>query len=359
MPDPSLEKERDVAELAVLRASRLTERVFRESAKGTLSKDDKSPVTIGDYGAQALIIKAIRTRFPQDQIVAEEESSALRESADLRDSVWRQILAIDAPGDGLSEQIGGAITDQAEMVHLIDLGGSDGGGKGRVWTLDPIDGTKGFIRGRQYVIALALIVDGEVAVGAIAAPNLSLTAPVDADMATYSREKEAGTRGVIASAIRAQGARYRSLSPGGDAAQYQRASVPALPHAAAAVLLEGVEPSHSSHDEHALIARELDITQPPVRLDSQAKYVALALGLGSIYLRLQVSADYEEKIWDHAAGDIIVREAGGQVSDVRGNRLDFSVGRTLQRNAGIVAAPKGIHDEVIRAVQHVLGRKNG
>ncbi|KAK5079743.1 3'(2'),5'-bisphosphate nucleotidase, partial [Cryomyces antarcticus] len=64
----SYAKELRVAELAVQRATLLTKRVFHEKAKGTLSKDDASPVTIGDFGAQALIIQAIRKKFPQDEI---------------------------------------------------------------------------------------------------------------------------------------------------------------------------------------------------------------------------------------------------------------------------------------------------
>src|ERR1700709_2585959 len=50
-------KELEVAQLAVQRASILTKKVFHEKAKGTVSKDDASPVTIGDFGAQALIIQ--------------------------------------------------------------------------------------------------------------------------------------------------------------------------------------------------------------------------------------------------------------------------------------------------------------
>ena len=65
--------------------------------------------------------------------------------------------------------------------------------------------------------------------------------------------------------------------------------------------------------------------------------------------------DYEEKIWHHAAGDGIVREAGGEVTDAAGRRLDFSRGRTLRENKGVVAAPRGVHGEVLDAVKKVLG----
>src|SRR5436190_19961742 len=57
-----------VAELAVQRAALLTQKVFHEKVKGSLSKDDRSPVTKGDFGAQALIIQAIRSNFPEDEI---------------------------------------------------------------------------------------------------------------------------------------------------------------------------------------------------------------------------------------------------------------------------------------------------
>src|ERR1700761_6688051 len=84
----SYSKELEVAELAVQRATLLTKKVFHEKAKGTLSKDDKSPVTIGDFGAQALIIHAIKRNFPDDEVVGEEEASSLRENPKLRDQIW-------------------------------------------------------------------------------------------------------------------------------------------------------------------------------------------------------------------------------------------------------------------------------
>src|SRR5438034_11192440 len=73
------QQELRVAELAVQRATLLTQKVFHEKAKGTVAKDDRSPVTMGDFGAQALIIQAIRKNFPDDEIVAEEEATSLRE----------------------------------------------------------------------------------------------------------------------------------------------------------------------------------------------------------------------------------------------------------------------------------------
>ncbi len=81
----------------------------------------------------------------------------------------------------------------------------------------------------------------------------------------------------------------------------------------------------------------------------------MARGDASIYLRLPTRKDYEEKIWDHAAGWMVVNEAGGRVSDVRGEPLDFSIGRTLKNNKGVVATNGHLHDQVIQAVRQVLG----
>ncbi len=60
------------------------------------------------------------------------------------------------------------------ILSAIDAGSDAGGPKGRLWTIDPIDGTLGFLRKEQYAVCLALIVDGEVEVGVLAAPNLGV-----------------------------------------------------------------------------------------------------------------------------------------------------------------------------------------
>ena len=63
-----------------------------------------------------------------------------------------------------------------------------------MWTLDPIDGTKGFLRGEQYAVCLALLVDSSVEVGVIGCPNL----PLDP-------QKPDGQKGCLFIAVRGQG----------------------------------------------------------------------------------------------------------------------------------------------------------
>lgn len=86
-------------------------------------------------------------------------------------------------------------------------------------------------------------------------------------------------------------------------------------------------------------------------MDSQAKYCALARGDGGAYLRMPVGTGYREKIWDHASGALLVEEAGGVITDSRGEPLDFGLGRTLGENFGVVAAGRATHSRVIAAVR--------
>ncbi|KAK3682586.1 hypothetical protein B0T22DRAFT_387250 [Podospora appendiculata] len=352
----SFAKELEVAQLAVQRATILTKRVFHNSAKGTVSKDDASPVTVGDFGAQALIIAALQANFPGDKIVAEEESDTLRSNAALRDQIW-DLVRTTALDDAAAEALlGGAVKDADAMLDLIGLGNSKGGASGRIWAIDPIDGTKGFLRGGQYAVCLALMVDGDVKVGVLGCPNLPVddAAPLTADIGTDQTD-EGGSRGVIFSAVLGQGASSRPLGTGALAEGKPIAMKP-ITEMAAASFCESVEAGHSNQGESAQIAQKLGITRPSVRMDSQAKYGSIARGAGDIYLRLPTSKTYQEKIWDHAAGDLIVREAGGQVTDTTGSRLDFSVGRTLAANRGVIAAPAAVHGQVLKAVQEVLGQ---
>jgi 3'(2'), 5'-bisphosphate nucleotidase len=114
-----------------------------------------------------------------------------------------------------------------------------------------------------------------------------------------------------------------------------------------------VEAAHSDQSEAARISAALGITSDPVRLDSQAKYAVVARGDASIYLRVP-RGDYRENVWDHAAGYLIVTEAGGRVSDVEGKPLDLTTGQRMTGNRGIVATAAPIHDAVVGAVRSVL-----
>ncbi|KAG6827108.1 hypothetical protein H0H92_013179 [Tricholoma furcatifolium] len=354
--------EKQVAVAAVRRACQLTSSVFNKLVKNeTLTKGDKSPVTgklffvdskafelitisfiVGDYAAQAVISTILSRAFPSDPIVGEEDANELREESGhtLRD----RIIALanealigelglgDNPGWGIGP---GQQQTTEQLLDAIDRGNHSGGRAGRMWTIDPIDGTKGFLRGEQYAVCLSLIVDSQVQVGVIGCPNL----PVD------SVQPDRG-RGVIFAAVKGQGAEQLTLS-GSNPTPVRIANIPA----SEINFLESVEAAHSSHSFNDRVSSLLNITRNPVRMDSQAKYGCLARSEGAAYLRMPTGVGYREKIWDHAPGAVLVEEAGGVVTDSRGQPLDFGLGRTLGENFGVVAAGKDVHALVLAAVQ--------
>jgi len=292
----------------------------------TLEKKDRSPVTVADFASQALVCSSLIEHSGIHAIVGEENAAELRETGaeKTRDQVVEHVRNIR--GAGIS-------TDQA--LDWIDVGGvTPDGSLERYWTLDPIDGTKGFLRGEQYAIALGLIEGGQVVAGVLGCPNLP---------------GPDGSPGCLLSAARGRGATVRPLAARGDDG-LEQIRVSDITSTAAARFCESVESGHSDQDQSAQIAAALDITEEPVRVDSQAKYAILAQGEAQIYLRLPTRKDYREKIWDHAAGLIVVEEAGGRVTDVRGNDLDFGHGRQLETNSGVIATNGPIHDTVLAAV---------
>ena len=327
----SYSREREVAIAAVEQASRLCVAVqARLVSAESMAKKDKSPVTVADFGAQAVVVHALQEAFPDDPMVGEEDAAELRDPANagLRGRVVDAVREI-VPGLG----------DDA-VLDLIDHGTHPGGASGRHWTLDPIDGTKGFLRGDQYAVALALIEEGEVVLGVLGCPNL----PLDAG-------DESGPRGCLFVGEKGGSAVMRRL----DDATETPVTVSDVGDPAEARFCESVEAAHSSQDDSARVAERLGIAKPPFRIDSQCKYAAVSRGDASIYLRLPTRKDYEEKIWDHAAGAAVIRAAGGRVTDVRGRDLDFSLGRTLRDNKGVVVTNGRMHDRVIEVVRDVLG----
>ncbi|MEO1235768.1 MAG: 3'(2'),5'-bisphosphate nucleotidase [Planctomycetota bacterium] len=315
------DRELEVAVAAVRAASRVCRAVQADLVTaGTLEKKDKSPVTVADFASQAVVCAALKAAFPRVSVVGEEDSRELREdgAAALRAKV--------AEHAGMSE---------AEALDAIDHGGFDPashpGGDSAVttyWTLDPIDGTKGFLRGEQYAVALGLIEEGRVVLGVLGCPNLD--------------------GGLVMTAVRGAGAKRLTLE--GEGVAGESVSVSGVADVAQANFCESVESGHSDQDASVRIATELGITAAPYRIDSQCKYAAVARGDASIYLRLPTRPGYREKIWDHAAGLIVVEEAGGMVTDVRGEPLDFSLGKQLDGNRGVVATNGRFHDRVIAAV---------
>jgi 3'(2'), 5'-bisphosphate nucleotidase len=99
------------------------------------------------------------------------------------------------------------------------------------------------------------------------------------------------------------------------------------------------------------IVETLGVRVPPVLMDSQAKHVVIAAGGADLLIRVPATKTFRDKIWDQAAGSLIIEEAGGRVTDLNGVPLDCGAGRLLTRNEGVIASNGLLHDAVLDAIQ--------
>ncbi|MCH8029307.1 MAG: 3'(2'),5'-bisphosphate nucleotidase [Candidatus Dadabacteria bacterium] len=327
----SYEKERAVALEAVIKSCRLCDEVQRTLAHDdSVIKKDKSPVTVADYGSQALINMELMSYFPDDPVVSEENSALLKSPA------GSTLLG------KIKERIAGfhpAFND-IDIINAIEHGKTEIITTERYWAIDPIDGTKGFVRGDSYAVALALIENGEVVLGVLGCPNMGTSTPP-----TYDRT------GAVFIAVKDKGSFTCNLKNSDEI----RIQVSDVDEPSLANYMESVESEHSSQEQSAEVAKILGVQAPPIRLDGQCKYAALGRGDAVYYIRLPVAKDYEEKIWDHAAGWLIAKEAGGEVTDAVGRDIDFTTGAVLSGNTGIVASNGKFHSRILQAIKRVVG----
>jgi len=320
------EHEKQVAVEAVLSAAELCEQVRQEMGPVAVEKKDGTPVTVADFGSQALICRTLFHAFPDDQVLGEEEGTPLR--------VPKMAATLEKVTAYVQRKVFDAT--QEDVITWINRGKGEVGP--RFWTIDPIDGTKGFLRGDHYAVAVALIEQGEVKLGILACPSL-----------LNSTEEDTRERGVVFTAVRGQGARMFPMNgaPGSSIRVARLDQNPRLP------FVESVESSHCDQAQQQAVAKVVGIQVPSLRVDGQVKYGMVARGEAVIYLRFPstYSATYLEKIWDHAAGAIVVEEAGGRVTDMQGRLLDFSKGPDMVGNQGIVAGDSSIHEKVLEVLR--------
>jgi len=322
----------ELALKVVRQGASMAQRVLTGMALRNLTKSDFSPVTVADFASQAMAAHALRAAFPDTPLVGEESAK------DLRTEEGAAVRAL------VAEFVAKVIPEATEdsVCEWIDYGNSEA--KGRFWTLDPIDGTKGYLRGGQYAVAFALIDDGAVQVGALSCPNLGDNCQPDMGL------------GATILAKRGEGA---WLSVAGE--DFTRLRVSDCDDIAKARVMRSVEDSHTNAGQIDAIDKVLGVRAEPVRMDSQAKYAVLAAGGGEMLFRLLNPGreDYRECIWDQAAGAIILEEAGGTITDLKGLPLDFTRGRKLTANTGVFASNGKLHEAGLKAIAEVcsLGPK--
>ena len=314
---------------AVDQAARLA-RHIQHQAPRSHEKHDKTPLTVADLAVQAVVASALERAFPDDPLVAEEDASTLRAEG----------------GQPLAEQTLGFVQPllpdltRAGLVRLLDRG--TGAPAERFWTLDPVDGTKGFLRGGHYVVALALIQENRPTVGMLGCPTLDRPGPERARGSDRNDE-----RGLLMLAGRGHGTWISPM----DAVRFRAVHVSDVRSLRDARMVRSVAESHIDVDATRALIQAAGIEHPPVLMDSQAKQATIAAGGADLLVRIPAQADYREYIWDHAAGALAIEEAQGHLTDLDGRPLDFSSGRQLERNRGIVASNGHLHPLVLDALR--------
>lgn len=324
---------------AVHAAGRVTRGVQRRLAEiAAAAKDDRSPVTVADFAAQAVVTMVLRRRLPsmRHALIAEESADLLRTPA------GEALLA--ATVAAVREIEPGA--DAAATLDAIAAGAS-GDGQASTWTLDPVDGTKGFLRNGQYAIALARLENGTVTLAALGCPAL----PSDpaGDVATPDPIGSVFLAGRGRGAFEVFPNHGLAGFPTANASSARRLSARPWSPGEPIAMCESVESGHSDQELSRRMMERFGPPGSPLRLDSQAKYAVVARGQAHAYLRLPTRKGYVERIWDHAAGSLLATEAGCRVGDVDGKPLDFGHGRGLERNRGVTCASPALFPRLVEA----------
>ena len=207
-------------------------------------KGDKSPVTVADYASQALVCGALGESFEEMAIVGEEDSADLRkaENGEILGKIVEQVNLLMDEGEAV---------DSEQVMKWIDMGNAEPGESERFWTLDPIDGTKGFLRKEQYAIALAHVLKGQVVMGILACPNLDI---MDDEAARPS--------GTLLMAVKGSGVCMTTLNH--SMAEAIEARVSGVSDVSKARFCESVDGGHSDQGQAAAIAKKLGLQGSPI-----------------------------------------------------------------------------------------------
>lgn len=385
--DSNYEKELNAAMSVISRncfMSRSYQHHFFSKNSSTVKKKDKTVVTLVDFATQAMIIEKLSKHFPNDKFIAEEDSSMLKENPELCEDVVQYIRAVT---NDLS-------WDREKLFHYLDLGSYSGDVcNERVWALDPIDGTKGFVTGLHYCISIVLLDHGKPKISVIGCPNLNIyeilakrgqsamiaineniifdnmKKPTTADdtlssSSTFTSFLSASSdpssigfpfheRGSLYYSVTGHGAYARSLTM--PLNESFKVSVSTNSKLSESTLCEASETSRHDHLMTKSVATLLKMeTNDPIRLHSQCKYCIVGAGGSEGTIRYPPRS-YVEKVWDHAAGAHFVIEAGGSVTDLHGFELEVNIGRNLDHHVrGIIASNGKIHNQLLYAVHASL-----
>ncbi|KAI5590675.1 hypothetical protein BDE02_04G026500 [Populus trichocarpa] len=334
------------------------------SSEGRIvEKNDNTPVTVADFGVQALVSLELSKVFPSIPLVAEEDSDFVR-SNNLVDSVVSVVTDKASSNDK-------PLTN-ADVLEAIDRGGKNaivyGTRPATYWVLDPIDGTKGFLKGSEalYVVGLALVVEGDIVLGVMGCPNWKEASSYNSTIDVQGSESVPSRSGILMVAHVGCGTWARQLSdlmgvsakvPNG----WTRCFVDGchlVPKARFCIsdsqTWESVPLSaffSATSDADGVSDKEILLL--PTCCGSLCKYLMVASGRASVFI-LRARAQTTIKAWDHAVGIICVHEAGGKVTDWKGSDIDLAADQVERRilfpSMGVLVTNGTIHNQILEMI---------
>ena len=297
-------KELSLAIDLVKKASKITE-WFRTKHSSSFIKKDDSPVTLADFASQIFIISEIKKSFPEDQIIAEEESGVFLNS-NAEKILKRCYTSIQ-------------INFEENLKETLNYRGPS---SNRQWTVDPIDGTKGFQKNLAYAIGIGFMIQTEPTVCAIGVPNYKNT-----NITIFSAEKNHGAK----------------VSYGDQ--NFSKLKVSDIKD------LKTSRMAYSLHYNKPWVldfAKSLNITNF-IPMDSMAKLCMVAEGSAEIYIKpMNIQRSFT---WDFLPGELLVKEAGGMITDIKGNPIKYLNEKCKVTAPGLIASNGTIHDDLLNALK--------
>lgn len=315
---------------AVRDAMRLCESVRRQAFVGLDkmgAKKEIEPVTIADYGSQAILCRAVQQHYPDDGVFAEESG----EQFQLLVSAEQQAYIT-----GLVSQALGVIVTTEDIITWLDYG--KGRTAARHWVFDPIDGTRGFVAGRHYAVGVALVQNKDVIGSIIGCPGYGL------DVIPHYADG-----GAIFYAW--DGMAYRMPPQGG---MPEAVHVSSHTDPSEVVLMQSVERAHGDKSRKAQSYLNAGYAESKLyELDSMEKYALVASGAADVILHIPNKPSVFNT-WDHAPGQLLVEAAGGRVTNLDGSRLDMTQGGVIPDCKGLIISNGVLHETFIAAVAKVM-----
>lgn len=328
----------------VRRAIELTRTVqhnnFHSLTKESAYKQEATePVTIADYGAQVIIARALKTYFPEDGVLSEESGEQFLELVDDNDK--SNILSL------LTQ----FFDEQITMDQIIEwLNHGKGVQSHRIWTLDPIDGTKGFIGKRHYSVGVGIIEGGQPVGAMMGCPGYGDGISGDDSEGAIFVVHPSLWDGVPQQFALDSNAQHAIAVSSRPASHYK--------------IVQSFVKEHASKGRMEKVRELAGLGEALLHeMDSMEKYALIANGDADLYLRLpRKGSTHDNKVWDHTPGVALVTAAGGIVTDIDGSTLDFTQGG-LMPNQGMIVSNGidggALHQRIVEAVAEVLAAEEG